>query len=193
MFIGEFIKTHLRKWGKQDWAEEKLNRNVGDTEASVNPVRCAGADQALLSYAKSRQRGQGFVALPWVWTGPGEKRWNTAQENFLWPGQDFSTAAPLHFGPDNSSLRGRAVLCITEWLTTFVASTRSILLLTTGQSKYLQTVPMSLGAYVLPVQSLWAEGIYTRNAAVRPWGSTPPESGGTVGSWRRQHSLHAPC
>lgn len=80
MFIGEFIKTHIRKWGKQDWGEEKLNCNVGATEASVNPVRCAGADQGLLSYDKSRQRGQGLVALPWVWTGPGEEVEHCARE-----------------------------------------------------------------------------------------------------------------
>ena len=61
MFIGEFIETTpVRKWGKQDWAEEKLNCNVGATETSVH------------SYPKVRQRGQGFVALHWMLTGTGQ-------------------------------------------------------------------------------------------------------------------------
>lgn len=80
------------------------------------------------------------LGVDWPWEGGG-------QDSILWPGQDSSTVTLLHFGPDNSLLAGKSCSMyyrmVSNLPSLYLLNASRILSLTTGQSKSLQTLPMS--------------------------------------------------
>ena len=196
MFIGEFIKTTpIRKGGKQDGAEGKLNCNAGATETLVSPVRCAGAGQALLSYSKSRQRGQGFVALRWVWTGPGKEVEHRARQLPL-ARSGFLHGDTTAFWTRQFLVAGKSCPVYYRMVSNlpglYLLNASSILLLTTSQSKCLQTLPMSPRGISTRSPEPLNWGHFTQGMQLWAIGSQHPRKWGNS-TWVLQEAASTPC
>lgn len=114
--MGNLSKQHTSiKW------EAGLGREINCKGISENfkaiLLRCAGAGQALLSYSNRGKGSRALLLFHWVCELALGRGGTLGKDSILCESRIPLTL--MHFGPDNSLLAGRAVLCIIEWLAAF--------------------------------------------------------------------------